>query len=69
MSTVNPRKEIQKRLETTSMRKLAKELGVSATYISDVMAGHLEPGPGILEPMGIEAVVRVKKFYRRKKPQ
>lgn len=70
MSTnIDPRKEISKRLANMSMRALARELGVSPTYISDVMAGHMEPGPGILDPLGIECHVTVKKVYRRKRPQ
>ena len=40
---------------------LAKELGVSQAYISDVLAGHRNPGPTILKSLGLTKVVRYEK--------
>jgi len=51
-----------------SMRRLARELGVSAAYISDVMRDKRNPGPAILDPLGIECVATIKVIYRRKQP-
>lgn len=46
-----------------SQKDLAAKLGVSPTYISDVLNERKEPGEAILEPLGLERVVT----YRRKK--
>ncbi len=46
-----------------SQKDLAARIGVSPTYISDVLNERKEPGEGILEPLGLERVVT----YRRKK--
>lgn len=46
-----------------SQKDLAAKLGVSPTYISDVLNERKEPGQGILEPLGLERVVT----YRKKK--
>lgn len=40
-----------------SQRALAKELGISQSYLNDVLKGRKEPGEGILAPMGLERVV------------
>lgn len=34
--------------------KLADELGISPAYLSDIMRGKSEPGPSILEALGLE---------------
>lgn len=41
-------------------KQLAKELGISPQYLSDVMTGKSEPGPAILEALGYERVVLYK---------
>lgn len=46
-----------------SQKALADELGVSDTYLSDVLNGRKEPGEAILIPLGLERVVT----YRRAK--
>lgn len=48
-----------------SMRQLATKWGVTVGYLADVCNGRRAPGPGILEPLGIERVRTVQ--YRRKK--
>ena len=40
-----------------SQRALAKELGVSEPYLSDVIRGRREPGPKLLKARGLERVV------------
>ncbi len=41
----------------------ARKYGVAAAYVSDVLTGRKEPGPKILEPLGIVRVID----YRRVK--
>lgn len=66
-ATMDPVAVLRKRLETTTMRALARELGVSAPYISDIVAGRRTPGPKVLDPLGMEAVTTTKRIYRRKR--
>ena len=40
-----------------SQSALAKELGISDSYLSDVLTQRREPGEAMLTPMGIERVV------------
>lgn len=40
----------------------AKDKGLSAQYVNDVVQGHREPGPTVLDALGLEKVVT----YRRK---
>ena len=68
VSQIDPIEQLQARVDQAgSMRKLATEIGVSAAYISDILAGNREPGPAVLEPLGLEVEVEVIKTYRRKK--
>ena len=34
--------------------ELAKEIGISPAYLSDVLAGRRDPGPSVLDFLGIE---------------
>lgn len=43
-----------------SLRALARSWGVSAAYLSDVLAGNRTPGPSILKRLGLSRVVRVE---------
>jgi transcriptional regulator with XRE-family HTH domain len=43
--------------KTGSQKELAKKLGVSAQYISDILNGRREPGDAILKPLGLHKVV------------
>lgn len=57
-------KAIQKEAKRAGSQKaLADELGVSDTYLSDVINGRKEPGDAILVPLGWERIVT----YRRAK--
>jgi hypothetical protein len=43
-----------------SQREWARKVGVSEAYLSDVLLRRREPGPAILEPLGIH----VEPIYR-----
>jgi hypothetical protein len=45
-------------LRAGTAQRLAEEWEVSAAYISDVRAGKREPGPKILERLGLTAETR-----------
>lgn len=49
-----------------SLRAWAREHGLSAAYVSDVIAKRREPGPAICEAFEIEAV-RGETTYRKMK--
>ena len=66
MANIDPVSVLRKRVEgADSLRAVARELGVSAAYVSEILRGTREPGPAVLGPLGIECEVR--KIYRRKK--
>lgn len=44
-----------------SQKALAESLDVPESYLSAIINGRLEPGPAILEPLGIERVVTYRK--------
>lgn len=48
-----------------SMREFAKVLGCSAPYLSDIYRGNRDPGPLILNYLGLEKVVKREITYRR----
>ena len=54
---------LERRCNGRSQRDVAAELGVSEQYLSDVLRGRTDPGPMILEGLGVERVVT----YRRRK--
>lgn len=56
---------IRKRMANKSMRKVAKELGVSAPFLSLVMSGKREAGPKLLAALGLERTTVKKTSYRK----
>jgi hypothetical protein len=50
------RKDIHDRGET--QKEAATRIGVSATYLSEVLQGGKAPGDGILAPLGMECQIR-----------
>jgi transcriptional regulator with XRE-family HTH domain len=46
-----------------SLRTLAKELKLSAAYVSDVLRGNREPGPKILAPLHLRRVKTTVIYY------
>lgn len=59
--SVDPLKLLQKRCNGRALSIAAKELGVSPQYLSDVLHRRRDPGPLILQAIGLERVVT----YRR----
>lgn len=53
----NPLDILKKRIEIGGSNATARALGVSTTYLSDVMCGRRKPGPKILKALGLERVV------------
>jgi transcriptional regulator with XRE-family HTH domain len=49
--------------EAGTQKALAERLGISESYLADVLGGRKDPGEAILEPLGLERVVT----YRRKR--
>lgn len=48
----------------TSLNKFADEMGCSAALLCKVYKGKREPGPLLLEYLGIEKKIEVKTTYR-----
>jgi transcriptional regulator with XRE-family HTH domain len=44
-----------------SQAALAKELGVSPSYLSDVLNGLRQPGISLLAPLGLESITEYRK--------
>lgn len=62
METIDPIAELSRAVKAAgSQRKWAAEHGLSAPYVSDVLAGRRDPGAAVLSALGLERVVS----YRR----
>ncbi len=48
---------------------LAKEIGVTSAYVGAVLLGNREPGPAILDVLGLERQVQVTYVKKTKKKQ
>lgn len=55
--TMDPIKELRRRLAKKTQTALAAELGVSTAYLNDVLQGRREAGEKLLKPLGITRVV------------
>ena len=60
-----PQKLRQSANQRGSQRALAKELGVSEAYLSDVINGRRDPGRKILKALGLERVVAYRPVRSR----
>lgn len=49
-----------------SWASLAERIGVSRAYLSDILRGRRDPGPTILEFLGLRKVVSYTVKYERK---
>ena len=59
-------KMLEQKRGTRTWKALAAEMQCSAAYLSDVLNGRRDPGPKILEYLGLERVlVRRSKRNRR----
>jgi hypothetical protein len=50
-----------------SLRTYSDTIGCSPSYLCDVYAGKREPGPLILEALGLESVVTKTVTYRKRR--
>ena len=64
-TTVDPLEFIRGKLGGTTQCALAAELGISPTYLSDVIHGRKEPGAKICEALGLKRVVTYEKVRKR----
>jgi hypothetical protein len=61
----NPKAELQRRVDETSQRAVALELGISAQYLCDVLMDRRQPGKKILAALGIERQITYRKINGR----
>jgi DNA-binding transcriptional regulator YdaS (Cro superfamily) len=62
METIDPIAELSRAVQAAgSQRRWAAQNGLSAPYVSDVLAGRRDPGAAVLSALGLERVVS----YRR----
>lgn len=59
-------KMLEQKRGSRTWKELAAEMNCSAAYLSDVLNGRREPGPKILEYLGLEWVL-VKRSKSRKR--
>jgi hypothetical protein len=59
--------KLKKNQGEQSMRSYASTLGCSAAYISDVYAGKRDPGPLLLDTLGLECKVEITKTYQKRR--
>jgi len=48
---------LRKRQGSSSLREFAKQLDISAVYLSHIYNGKREPGPAVLSKLGVEREV------------
>lgn len=67
MSEADVRKLVQAAIDKApSLRHLAKEWGITPSYLCDIRLGRRAPGPPVLDALGLERTVVVT--YRKRKP-
>ena len=60
-------KLLQRRVQTAGTQAaLAKELGITAAYLGDVLNGKREPGPTLLNALGFRRVITYVKVSEKK---
>ena len=59
----DPIEMLRSRMTDKSLRSLAKEMSISAAYLSDVMLGKRRPGPAVLDFLGLERKTEIT--YKR----
>jgi transcriptional regulator with XRE-family HTH domain len=63
---IDPIRELEARKAGRSLRAIAQEIGVTAPYIHDILRGRRDPGPKVLEYLGLEKTVKPARItYRR----
>lgn len=61
-SPIDPVERLRQIVDAASQVEVAKQFGVAPSYISDVLRGQKEPGPALLDGMGLEKHI----IYREK---
>lgn len=56
---------LKKRQGSKSLREFARELGISAPYLSDIYRGHRGVGPAILKTIGLTRKTTVITVYEK----
>lgn len=64
MKTYDPVEILRERCAKSNQKQVAAELGVSQSYLSDILLRRKEPGESILEPLDLERVVLYRKRTR-----
>lgn len=63
MSIRDPVREIRRRLKSgITQDQLAQDLGISAPYLSDVIHGKRDPGPKVVQALGLEKRITYRKL-------
>ena len=58
IESIDVNSELRKAQGNRSLRKFADEIHCSAAYLSDIYNGRRNPGPTILEYLGLRKIVR-----------
>jgi len=64
MTQENVVEMLRKKQGKRSLREFARDLGISAPYLSDIYKGRRNPGPTILEQFGLRKEVTISTEYR-----
>ena len=48
---------LKRKLRGRSQKALAAELGITASYLCDILKGRREPGQSVLDALGMERVI------------
>lgn len=59
---MDPKKLCRDLVAQKGLSQAARDMGVSVSYLCNIMKGRADPGPIVLEALGLERVVT----YRRK---
>lgn len=62
MKTCDPLEILRALCAKSNQKQVAAELGVSQSYLSDVLLGRKEPGESILQPLGLRRVIRYERI-------
>jgi transcriptional regulator with XRE-family HTH domain len=56
---------LRQRINGRTQSAVAKELGIMPSYLSDVLKGRREPGPQVLDALGLERVISYRQKGRK----
>ena len=65
----DPLKMLKARMTGRSLRSVAREIPCSAAYLSDIMLGKRNPGPRVLDYLGLDRAVDKSVTYRYRRRQ